>query len=354
MKSFRFYFVMYSVLLVASLVAPCDAGVVNPNISAIGQVFLTYTDDSAAVSPKKANLTLGEVELQLDDALNPYFNGTFVLSFDGAGVDIEEAYATLVKGLPFNLALKAGKFRLDFGKLNQTHSHAYPFLRTPGVLDPRGAGLLPGDESFNDVAIQASTLWPITDNWSVSASADALSGGPFHPFQQAVSPAWLCHLSSSFIIDPASVDIGASATRGTNDVQRRSYTTIVGADAKAKIVASPILVFTIAGEYLYNESSRPDTLGEVHDIGRYGTYAYVNAQYRTRFNAGLLYEQYQDPLQTGILDRAVKPFVGFSVLEESTLLRLSYEYFVGPGGEKNNTAEAQLLFSMGPHKAHQF
>ncbi|HUI91164.1 MAG TPA: hypothetical protein VLX68_02850 [Chitinivibrionales bacterium] len=330
------------------------AGVTNPNISAIGQVFATYTDDTASAAPKKVALTLGEVELQLDAALNPYLNGLFVLSFDGTSVDIEEAYATLVKGLPLNLALKAGKFRLDFGKLNQTHTHAYPFLRTPRVLDPKAARLLPGEESFDDVAVQASTLWPVTDNWSVALSADALSGEAFHPDARDVMPAWLCHLSSAFIIDPASFDVGLSATRGLGDVPRHLYTAVYGADAKAKIAASALLTLTVAGEYLYRLSETSDSLGTVARGGRYGFYAYVNALYRTQFNAGLLAEQYQDPLRSGTTDRALKPFAGFSVLEESTLVRLSYEYFIGGANARNNTVEVQLLFSMGPHKAHQF
>ncbi len=55
-----------------------------------------------------------------------------------------------------------------------------------------------------------------------------------------------------------------------------------------------------------------------------------------------------------VIDHAIKPFVGFAVLEESTVLRASYEYFFSENSQKTNTVELQLLFSMGPHKAHQF
>ncbi|MGA2506552.1 MAG: hypothetical protein ABSF80_03655 [Chitinispirillaceae bacterium] len=331
------------------------AGVTNPNISAIGQLFGTYTDDSQSPAARKAALSLGETELVLDDALNPYFNGMFVLSIDANGVmDVEEAYATMVRGLPLNLAIKAGKFRLDFGKLNQAHPHAYPFIRTPRVLDPGAAKLLPGEESFDEPAVQASTLVPVTDNWSVTLSADALQGSSFHPDDPGTAIAWLSHLSNSFIIDPASIDIGLSATDGTNDVARRSHTAVFGVDAKAKMALSPLLAITVAGEGIYKAADLPDSSGAVRRDDRYGFYGYANAQYRTRYNGGVLYERYQNPADMTKSDWAIKPFIGFAVLEESTLVRLSYERFTPAAGRADNTVEVQLLFSMGPHKAHQF
>ena len=341
-------------LIFCILKATINAGVVNPDISAIGQVFGTYTDDSLSRSSKKPALSLGEAELVLDAALNPYFMGAFVFSIGDGGIDVEEAYATMVRGLPLNLALKAGKFRLDFGKLNQAHPHSYPFIRTPRVLDPTIANLLPGTESFDEVAVQASTLYPITDSWSMMLSADALQGSSFHPDSREAAPAWLSHFSNSFIIDPAAVDIGVSATRGLNDITHNTFTTVIGADAKAKIPFSPLVILTIAGEGIYKLANRPDSSGAINQDKRYGFYAYANTQYHTRYNAGILYEHYQSPADKTVLARALKPFIGFSVLEESTLLRLSYEYFVAGASKKNTTVELQFLFSMGPHKAHQF
>jgi hypothetical protein len=349
MQRYRIGFILPFVII-----AEISAGVTNPDISAIGQVYGTYTDDSLSKEYKKPALSLGEVELQLDAALNPYFNGVFVLSIDKEGIDVEEAYATMVRGLPFNLALKAGKFRLDFGKLNPAHPHAYPFIRTPRVLDPQRAKLLPGGESFDETAVQASTLIPVTDNWSALLSVDALQGNSFHPDSQGNAPAWLAHLANSFIVDPASIDVGLSATRGVSDIPHNTYTTLLGADAKAKIPCSPLLALTVAGEFLYKMGDLPDSLGAIRHDERGGFYGYANAQYRTHYNAGLLYEQYQDPAKPADIDRAIKPFAGFAVLEESTIVRLSYEYFVAGASKANNTVELQLLFAMGPHKAHQF
>jgi len=42
------------------------------------------------------------------------------------------------------------------------------------------------------------------------------------------------------------------------------------------------------------------------------------------------------------------------VLEESTIVRLAYEYFMPEAATASNTVELQFLYSMGPHKAHLF
>lgn len=339
-------------LIISLFIIKANAGVVNPDISAIGQLLGNYTKDNFSNGNK--DFSLGEAELVLDAPLNPYLNGMFVLSIDPhSGVDIEEAYASLIRGLPLNLALKAGKYRLNFGKLNATHPHAYPFIRTPRVLDPGKAKILPGEESFDDIAIEASTLIPVFESWAITLSGDILQGQSFHPDEKATDGAWLAHMSNTFMLDPASFDVGFSVTQGKNNVKYDTKSTVLGTDVKTKIIVNPLAVLTIGGEGLYKIAKVADTSGNISDDNRYGFYCYANYLFHTRYNGGVLFEMYQDPDKRNDLDKAIKPFVGFSVLEESTLIRLSYEYFVS-GAVKKNTVEAQLMFSMGPHKAHQF
>jgi len=354
MHSNRLHVYTLLFLLCQAIFSPTNAGVVNPDISAIGQVYGTYTNDSLSETHDKFALSLGEIEINLDAALNPYFKGAFVLAIEGdGGIEVEEAYASMVRGLPLNLALKAGKYRLNFGKLNQVHPHAYPFMRTPRVLAPDVARLLPGEESFNDIAVEASTLIPVFGSWAITPSADFLEGRSFHPEEAAIAHAWLAHVSNTFSIDPAAFDIGGSITQGINNVAANTKTTVLGLDAKAKVVGSPVYSLTIGSEYLY-KLAVADTAGVKNHDDRYGFYAYVNNQLFTRYNVGILYEQYQNPDDRSVVDRSIKPFIGFAVLEESTLLRASYEYFLAGNAQKTSTVEVQLLFSMGPHKAHQF
>lgn len=346
----------YSLLFfILSFISASFAGVNNPDISAIGQVFGTHTDDTFVNKHNKFDLKLGETELNLCAALNPYFNGAFIFSIDGeGGIEVEEAYANMIKGLSLNLALKAGKYRMNFGKLNQVHPHAYPFLRTPRVLAPEVAKLLPGEESFNDLAAEASTLIPVVGSLATTVLIGILEGRSFHLDEEGIAQAWFGHISNTIIVGPADCDVGASITQGTNNVAENTKTTVFGIDAKTKIASLPTYSLTFGSEFLYKLSEIVDTAGVKSSDNHYGFYVYINSEFRTRYNAGLLYEQYQDPNDHSIIDHAIKPFVGFAVLEESTVLRASYEYFFSENSQKTNTIELQLLFTMGPHKAHQF
>jgi hypothetical protein len=102
---------------------PLTAGVANPDISAIGQVRGGITDDPGSVDKDEPTLALGESEFIVNAALNPYLKGFFTLAAGEEGVGVEEAYATLLRGLPWGLGLKAGKYRLGLGKLNPFHPH---------------------------------------------------------------------------------------------------------------------------------------------------------------------------------------------------------------------------------------
>ena len=84
------------------------------------------------------------------------------------------------------------------------------------------------------------------------------------------------------------------------------------------------------------------------------------ADYRhpSRFSGGALFEQWARAGEASVTDRAARVFAGYAVLEESTLFRISVERFMPDGGTLGtravHTVSAKLLFSMGPHKAHQF
>jgi hypothetical protein len=342
-------------LFLLSIFTGVLAGVVNPDISAIGQFSLAYSDDSTAAVPKKPTLGLGEVEVVLDAPLNPYLTGTFVFSLSKDAFEIEEAYASVVKGLPLNIGLKGGKYRIGFGRLNPAHPHAYPFIRTPRVMDPTIARLLPGDESFNDIGLQASTLIPVAGSYAILLSADLLQGDSFHPDTTTADFGWIARAVNSFVIaDAVPTEIGVSLTQGTNDPAHQTRSLIGGADLKTKITISPTAILSVQGEFVYKSASHEDSLKVMSYEHRSGFYAFADAHFQNHYNAGVLYEEYQRPNDEKAIDQGIKPYIGFNLLEESTIIRLAYEYFT-PQSEKGiNSVELQFLYSMGPHKAHLF
>ncbi len=343
--------VAFATLCNAVCCGTLSAGVVNPDISVIGQLIYKYHDEKATPNARKPTLDLGETELVFDSYLNPYAKGTFVFSVGDEGLGTEEAYIDVIKGLPDGLGLRGGKYRLGFGKLNPVHPHAYPFVDAPRVM----GAMLPGEDGFNDIGTRASYFLPMP--WASDISADVLKGAVFHPEETTAAAGWVAHWNNSLTVgDATPLDIGVSATQGTNNVQWRTKTAVYGADIKTKIPFSSLTNLTLQGEYFYNNSSVvvDTTTGDTSHMGRQGFYAFADLRFKQRWNAGLIYDQYNPIENKNLTNSAIKGFVGYSLLEETTLLRLTYERFKPENSPAVHTVMFQVLFSMGPHKAHQF
>src|SRR5437588_7164138 len=106
------------------------------NISFDGLFALAYSSardlDHIEVGdhdPQQRGFNARNIELALDGAVDPYFEGfaniVFKLDNDNATeVEVEEAFLQTTS-LPFNLQLKAGQFFAAFGRLNPQHPHVW-------------------------------------------------------------------------------------------------------------------------------------------------------------------------------------------------------------------------------------
>jgi len=122
--------------LVFLIVVVCSENIfpqsnINPNISLIG-TFNTFTNFIKG-SPEygKLNFETPEMELFVDGYLNPFALGTGNISYENGNFSVEELYGNIVRGLPWDIQIKAGKFLVGFGKLNTVHPHAWAFLDRP-------------------------------------------------------------------------------------------------------------------------------------------------------------------------------------------------------------------------------
>ena len=352
----QFIYILFFLCAVYA-VSPSYAGPVNPNISVIGQVISQNSDDAASGNAGKTTLNLGETEIQCDAYLNPYAKGVFVFSIDTSSgsnaFSTEEAYITIFKGLPDGVGIKAGKYRVGFGKINPAHPHTLPFIESPRVL----AAMLPGDDGYNETGAQVSYLFPFPGSWASVLSVDITNGSSFHPDETQSATGWVGRWSNSVLInDVTPLEIGVSGTQGTNSVLWGTKTTVYGADVKTKIPLSVLTKLTLQGEYFYNNSDVVTNLasGAYDHDARSCFYAFGDLQFWQRWNGGVIYDQYNPTWNKDLTDRAVKGFLGYSLLEETTLLRLTYEVFTPENSPVVHTWMFQLLFSMGPHKAHQY
>ena len=131
------------------------APTLNPNISLVGDFRAWY----ASEGERNVDAELHEAEAALRSVVDPYARADVFIAMGHGGdgefeFELEEAYLTTL-ALPFQLQLKAGKFRSIFGKINRIHPHALPFIDTPAVY----ANFF-GDEGLNDQGLSLSWLLP--------------------------------------------------------------------------------------------------------------------------------------------------------------------------------------------------
>jgi hypothetical protein len=357
------------------------AGVVNPNISVIGQPELRLTNDPADANRDRLLMDPGEVELVFDDYLNPFTRGNVTLSIADGDVELEEGYFALVRGLPGTLNLKGGKWRLDFGKLNARHPHIVPFAGRFRVLST----YLPGDESFNETGLELSSRLPAPGELSLVASVDWLQGDTFRREREdsggandplgaggdgdrggEARPAVLGRLSGFALVgDRSGLEIGLSATSGINNVAAAARTTVCGADLRAKLWHSERSYLVLQAEALRLDRQDagwdPVAAAFTRDsVEPWGWYVFGDYNFDQRWNLGASWERYRQDNPDQAWEHAVGVFAGCALMEETTVFRLGWEHFQagrggdGPTPDAVDTFSLRMIFAMGPHKAHQF
>ncbi len=156
----------------ASLTAPitiAGAGGTYMNISFDGQFDLAYSSDrkldqleTGDHDPQQRGFNARNIELALDGAVDPYFQGfaNIVLKLNNDNeteIELEEAFMQTTD-LPFGLQLKGGQFFAAFGRINPTHPHTWDFAD-----DPLVHGRLLGSDGLRGVGAQVS--WTVPVSW---------------------------------------------------------------------------------------------------------------------------------------------------------------------------------------------
>ncbi|MDZ7289507.1 MAG: hypothetical protein ONB44_19030 [candidate division KSB1 bacterium] len=351
----------------------------NPDLSIIAD-FRTFTHNNAALAneKEKLNLNLDEIEMALQGYLNPYARADIFLAKHGTAgeVEIEEAYATFLRGLPLSLNIRAGKYLVDFGKLNTLHPHAYYFVERPLIHR-----LFFGDDGFNDTGINLSFLLPTGSVYS-QVSLNVLKGdfvkGHQHAHGEAEQQAeegetekqalgYSGRLSSHFqVADYANLEFGISGATGVYDTHENLRLYLGGFDVKYRWVPSRYTSLTFQAEALLNQRDlipgahqEADSTGAAQEsqkesVTTVGFFAYTNLQFRRRWNLGGIGEWTQAPDSKDEKYWAGAVFAGFAPMEETSVIRLLLRRERHPNEQAFNTALIQVIFSLGPHKAHVF
>lgn len=380
----------------------------QPDISAIGdfRAFTgNWTDSAGAKTLRNGNLNMGfdELELIVAGYLNPYAKAWITVSSPGDGFEIEEAYATIFQGLPFKSELRAGQWLIDFGKLNTSHTHAYSFIDRPLVHR-----IYLGGDGWKDQGINWNVVLPTPfySKLSVSALKGMIYEGeeaPEDPLEGRYTEAPV--FAGRFNVftpvgQKGNADFGVSGmfgrykgrgAYGTGDSSvgfRNLYSKMIAVDAKYKIKWDDYTNLTLQGEAIF--SGRDLFTDHFEKRNTWGAFAFADLRFRKRYNIGVAFDRAPGIYDNGPDDyeqnvpasryntdlavfdtknstTALTVFTGFSLLEETTLFRLAGRWtsfsiddpaFLVDPRETTKKGEftliAQMLFSIGPHKAHEF
>jgi len=321
---------------------------VNPDISVIGALTAHWENDE---------LTLygSSVELAFQGYVNPYARVDVFLHkhMDGHPIETEEAVLSIERGLPFGLALRTGKLRPDFGKINGQHLHTFP-----QIVLPVPAGQILGEEKWAASGLEIKWLLPLP--WYSNLSFDYLQNGiSAHHHHDASSdeaeepmpgPALSTRYSVFF-------DLGSMThlETGLNYYQLvdQAEINIKAFDLKLKWRPDKYRSLVWQSE-LFQRSAHAhidDGVLEEHPAVL-AAYSLVNYQFSKVWNTGFIVD-YSSELETAEY-HSEGVFLGYSPAEETTVLRLFLKRSRHGAEEADIKILAQMLWSLGPHKAHLF
>jgi hypothetical protein len=355
----------------------------NPDISVVGD-FRAYShnDNSREDEAEKPNLADPSMELVASGYLNPYARADVIVGWHGEhAAEIEEVYATILRGLPFGMNLKIGKYLLEFGRLNPVHEHAWSFLYRPL---PHTAFF--GEEGLNGTAVRTSFLLPTGEAYTELMFAvldgDLLVG--HHNEEESETEdehsdetessrrdlGFFGRLTTSLAVARNSeLALGGSVVNAVHGFaeqeegdtadpeQLRAW--ITGLDFKYKYKPSRYTSLQIEGEGIV----RTDEQHEGDNLRSYGGYAYLDYRFGQKYNLGGIFEytRVEEADQFGggqVINRSdiqrYGLFVGLAPIEETSLVRLAGHWTETEEGDGFWEVDLQFVFSLGPHQPHNF
>lgn len=358
-------------VVAALLAAAAAAQGVNPEISVVGDVRAFVNDNAADPDEGELQLDLESVEVALQGYLNPYARADVYIAYHDEELSVEEAYASILRGLPWGLQVRAGKYRVDFGKLNLLHPHAYSFLDTPLPHQE-----LLGEEGLVDIGANLDTQVPV-GNAALTLSVNLLKGDFAEPHHHHEDKLLLSDEDEGEELDPglgtserialfvptgdyAGFEVGVNALQGTLDEPSDRRVDLLGADVKYRWAPDRYRSLTLQAEWLRSERDvlhqhEPGADPELEQVRAGGYYAFADWRFAQRWNLGAILEATDLAEEEGVSVERYGAFAGFQVMEETTMLRLLVRRTDHDKlSEPYHEVVLQLVFSLGPHQAHWF
>src|SRR6266581_1292474 len=341
--------------------------------------------------PQQRGFNARNIELALDGAVDPYFEGfaniVFKLDNDNeTEVEEEEAFMQTTN-LPFNLQLKAGQFFAAFGRINPVHPHAWDFAD-----DPLVHGRLLGPDGLRGVGAQMSWTLPLSWYSQLIFAAQNGRGGTGFSFRNPGDDGiffdrvttdrearglqdfvWIPRWENSVDLSPTQVVLaGVSGAFGSNETGANSRTQIYGGDLFYKWKSShaeggfPFVKWQTEAMYRRFEAGRGanESFRVAETFHDWGMYSQVLWGFKKGWVAGIRgdYLHMTDSEFTDDMDRQSRSRISANLTwypTEFSKIRLQYNhdfleenFFLA--GRDVDSVFLQFEFILGAHGAHKF
>ncbi len=341
--------------------------------------------------PQQRGFNARNIELALDGAVDPYFEGfaniVFKLSNDNeTAVEVEEAFMQTTD-LPFGLQLKGGQFFAAFGRLNPVHPHAWEFADAPLVH-----GRLLGPDGLRGVGAQISWVAPVPWYSQFIFAAENGRGSTGFSFRNPGDNGiffgrlttdrearglqdfvWIPRWENSADLSPTQVVLaGVSGAFGSNETGANSRTQIYGADLlykwKSERAEGGFPFVKWQTEFMYRRFEAGRGIDQSFPVAEtfhdWGMYSQVLWGFKKGWVAGVRgdYLHMQDSAFTDDPDRQTRSRIAADLTwypTEFSKIRLQYNHdFLDPNhflaGRDVDSVFLQFEFLLGAHGAHDF
>jgi hypothetical protein len=330
--------------------APRSAPSTNPNMSVIGDFRLSYQSTAG----RHFDAEFHEAEIAAQSVIDPYARADFFFSIardpesGKFGLELEEGYLTTLD-LPAALQLKAGKFRSTFGKINNIHPHALPFIDVPSVY----VHYL-GEDGLNDEGLSLSWLvpnpWDFYQELTIEATAGP-AGSPSFARSPSNRYLYLGHAKNFWdLTDNATLELGLTGATGPND---SAFTSVLGG-INITYKWKPVQFNTYQSFVLQTEAiwSR-NSLSGTEAVKSWGAYVLATYQIGERWFLTGRFDYSNLPTNASFVERAYSGVLGWYATEFQKL-EVQYKATTSNAYPSINQVMLRSIFVIGAHGAHAY
>lgn len=333
--------------------APAAAPAVNPTffnpaIAVIGNFLANVGHNPVQPSPA---FQVEESEISFQAVVDPYARADLFLSFTNDGVSVEEGYVTFLT-LPWGTQAKAGKFFVQFGKVNTLHLHVLPWVDEP--LPITDILLQSQFETWAGEGISVSKLIELPGDTFSEVYFQALSGDSA-PLFAAPAKGDLTYDAQYRVFrdfgDDHNVEAGFSYAYGHNGTSETNTTNLQNAHLVYRwkpLQGRPYRSLIVRSEYFWSQREQLDGKQKAQ-----GFFVGADWQLARRWFAGGRYEFSDRATNAALRDKGYAATLTF-MPSEFSVLRGEFRQRVYAPGIKANEGFLQIQFAIGAHGAHPF